>query len=266
MAHGPILIVAEKERQIAYSALTLPGEQVEYLPTSTPLATLRARAADLLLLDCGSDAEQGLQLLTDLKRVQPSSPIIFLTEKSSEEIAIAAFQGGARIYLKKPVNPAELQNVVNELLSLKRGVGEHREKLNGENGGSNGGLFGENSPLRICDMPERLFRAIQYVERNLSRSINLNSLADVACLSKFHFSRTFKEYSGLSPMQFVASRRIAKAKQLLQRVDLTIATVALRVGYNDVNDFIRQFKKLTGKTPSQFREARHDHEPGHSSP
>ena len=65
--------------------------------------------------------------------------------------------------------------------------------------------------------------------------------------------RAFKRSVGLSPYQYVLSERISVAKELLPKRDLSIATVALMVGFSDASQLNRAFLKLTGITPTIFR-------------
>ena len=72
-------------------------------------------------------------------------------------------------------------------------------------------------------------------------------------LSKFHFMRLFKRYSGFSPYEYVLNYRIHDSKRLLKESDLSVKEIAYQVGFNDVNNYIREFKKLVGTTPVKYR-------------
>ena len=79
-------------------------------------------------------------------------------------------------------------------------------------------------------------------------------MAAAARLSAYHFARQFKAATGLPPHQFVITRRVERAKQLLQAgTDLSLAEVALRAGFSDQSQFCHHFKRLVGVTPGQFR-------------
>jgi AraC-like DNA-binding protein len=95
--------------------------------------------------------------------------------------------------------------------------------------------------------------AIRYIEENLSNVICLDDIAEKANVSKYHFCRLFKKRVGMSPLRFATCMRIEKAKELLKNDDLTISTAAANVGFNDISSFIKQFKRLTGMTPSSYR-------------
>jgi AraC family transcriptional regulator len=79
-------------------------------------------------------------------------------------------------------------------------------------------------------------------------------MAAVANLSPYHFARQFKAATGLAPHQYVISRRIERAQDLLRTDDeLGLAEVALRVGFSDQSKFSFHFKRIVGVTPRQFR-------------
>lgn len=94
-----------------------------------------------------------------------------------------------------------------------------------------------------------LFAAIDFVHAHLNENISLSTLATVAHLSPFHFSRLFKKRFGVSPYQYVIHQRIEKARQLLKNPSLTVSEIALMVGFTDHSHLIRHFKRLTGKAP-----------------
>jgi AraC family transcriptional regulator len=85
--------------------------------------------------------------------------------------------------------------------------------------------------------------------------VSLERLADIAAMSPFHFARSFKKATGMPPHQFLASRRIERAKHLLKMTGLPIVEVAFRVGYENVSHFTQLFRRMTGGTPGQFRTA-----------
>jgi AraC-like DNA-binding protein len=79
-------------------------------------------------------------------------------------------------------------------------------------------------------------------------------MAAVARLSPYHFARQFKAATGLPPHQYVISRRVERAKQLLQAVtDLSLAEVAAHAGFSNQSKFSRHFKRLIGVTARHFR-------------
>jgi AraC-like DNA-binding protein len=67
---------------------------------------------------------------------------------------------------------------------------------------------------------------------------------------------------GMTPMQFIAHRRIDRAKWIIAENSSSLSSVAFKVGFNDVTDFIKQFKKITGLTPSSYKDAVQRHIPG----
>ncbi len=78
-------------------------------------------------------------------------------------------------------------------------------------------------------------------------------MAKNACMSKYHFSRLFKESTGESPYKYLCMYRIEKAKELLISTPLSVNEIAVRIGFDDVASFIYLFKKHMFVSPLQFR-------------
>ena len=93
----------------------------------------------------------------------------------------------------------------------------------------------------------------EFVDAHVSKEIGISELAGLIGLSQFHFIRTFKHSVGLSPYQYVLSERISVAKKMLSECDLSIADVALAVGFSGPTQLNRVFRKWIGVTPTAFR-------------
>jgi AraC family transcriptional regulator len=106
-------------------------------------------------------------------------------------------------------------------------------------------------------LPRAKHRAVvDYIMENLEGHLTLEQMAAAAHLSPYHFARQFKATTGLPPHQFVISRRIERARQVLLADDEEpLAQIAIRLGFADQSHFARHFKRLVGVTPRQFRAA-----------
>lgn len=102
--------------------------------------------------------------------------------------------------------------------------------------------------------PQRLQRVLHYIEAFFHLDLRFEDLAAEACLSPYHFSRLFREATGLSPHRYVIDRRIQAARHELARSHLSLAEIALAFGFGSQANFTRVFRKATGLTPGQYRE------------
>src|SRR5262249_37174961 len=100
----------------------------------------------------------------------------------------------------------------------------------------------------------RLFRVLDYVEANLEGDLTLDRMASIACLSRYHFARAFKQAVGQSPHRYVSAKRLERAKALLTRGDRSLIYSALALSFSCQANFTRAFRQQTGQTPGQFRQ------------
>src|SRR4029077_13495672 len=77
----------------------------------------------------------------------------------------------------------------------------------------------------------RLKRVVEYVDNNLSNKISLLDLAAVAGLSRMHFACQFRAATGLRPHEFLLQQRVCRSKELMRGTSMTIAEIALTVGF-----------------------------------
>jgi AraC family transcriptional regulator len=115
--------------------------------------------------------------------------------------------------------------------------------------------------LSITDASHKLSRQqlkqiVEYIVAYLDQYLSLDALAQQIGFSPYHFARLFRETTGESPHQFVVSKRIEAAQQLLKTADLPLAQIALTVGFPNQSHFSRVFKQRRGITPAQYR---HEH-------
>lgn len=93
---------------------------------------------------------------------------------------------------------------------------------------------------------------IEYVSQNYNKALTNDTLACVAGMSTVYFRKIFTAVMGLSPIAYVHQIRIQKAKEMLKSDYGTLTDVAQSLGYANLYDFSRDFKKHTGKAPSQY--------------
>lgn len=96
-------------------------------------------------------------------------------------------------------------------------------------------------------------RVLTYIEDNLHRQITLAELAAVANLSQYHFGRKFKNRLGMTPLQFLANRRVEAAKHRLRSTSESLVEVSMSCGFASQSHFNTVFKKVTGTTPAVYR-------------
>lgn len=99
----------------------------------------------------------------------------------------------------------------------------------------------------------RLGAAISHLENHFTEEISIPTLAKLAHLSERHFHRSFRDATGLTPLDYLIRRRILKACELLRASDASITDIAFGVGFQDSSYFTAQFKKAIGVTPREFR-------------
>lgn len=93
----------------------------------------------------------------------------------------------------------------------------------------------------------------EYIADHLGESLSVRLLADNVHMSTSHFSRIFKQQTGYSPYDYVLLSRLNRAKDLLQKSNLTIAGIAYETGFNSESNFIYFFTESEGISPGKFR-------------
>lgn len=101
---------------------------------------------------------------------------------------------------------------------------------------------------------ERMNKALQYMEDNISSDISFEEAARIACCSSYHFQRMFSFITGVTLAEYIRHRRLTMAALELQNGSEKIIDLALKYGYESPDAFTRAFQKLHGVTPSVARE------------
>jgi AraC-like DNA-binding protein len=113
------------------------------------------------------------------------------------------------------------------------------------------------APGKESDPPQShdadFLSVLDYIERHLAEEITLEDLARIAHFEKTYLITRFKEIWGLSPMKYVNTMRIERAKALLRHTDKSITEIAYETGFGSIHYFSRYFKDTVGVSPNEFR-------------
>jgi AraC family transcriptional regulator len=99
----------------------------------------------------------------------------------------------------------------------------------------------------------RLRRVLDYISAHVADEITLEELAQVACLSTFHFARVFTLAIGVPPHRYVSRMRLENAMAEIAAGRLSLAEVALNAHFSSHASFTRAFRRATGMTPAEYR-------------
>ncbi len=100
---------------------------------------------------------------------------------------------------------------------------------------------------------QRMQRVADYIEANIERNISLEELANVACLSTFHFARAFKAANGASPHSYVTARKIAYSKRLIEHAPDDLSVVALKSGFFEPGTFLPRLQTRNRYDSGKYR-------------
>jgi AraC family transcriptional regulator len=100
----------------------------------------------------------------------------------------------------------------------------------------------------------RLLRVLDYIEENVEGNLTLDRMASIACLSRYHFARAFRQTVGQSPHRYVSAKRLQRAKALLIGGNRSLIDIALALSFSSQANFTRAFRQATGLAPGQYRQ------------
>src|SRR3954447_15259904 len=102
-------------------------------------------------------------------------------------------------------------------------------------------------------MAERVKRVLELMQGDPSRSFTLGKMAESVNLSAPYFCYLFKSITGVPPAKYLKALRMQQAATLLSTTFLSVKEIVRRVGLADESHFVRDFKRLYGRTPSEYR-------------
>jgi len=168
--------------------------------------------------------------------------VILLTARATKEHEQKGLEVGADDYITKPFNLNILTLRIKNLLQRRRDSYSKPMDVS-------------PSKINITSLDEKLItKAIQYVEKNLSRSdLSVEELSGELAMSRVHFYKKLLSITGRTPIEFIRVLRLKRAAQLLRESQLNIAEVTYQTGFNNLNIFRKYFKAEFGMLPSEYQ-------------
>ena len=196
------------------------------------LALFRQEEPDLVFTDIRMPGYSGLELLELLRKKELQTKVILISGYAEFEYAQSAIRNGAYDYLLKPIDQEKLQIVLERILGDGAGILENEQEL---------------------VAPSTIRKIMDEIKEHYTENITLTGLAEKYAISVSYLSELLKEHLQLSFSEYISSKRIQKAKELLADESLSIEQIAEQTGYNDYFYFTKVFKKNTGISPSKYR-------------
>ena len=107
------------------------------------------------------------------------------------------------------------------------------------------------------DFPQAFLKLEKALRQNLSHQWTVEEMASLVGLGTTSFAEKVKNYTGFSPLNYLITIRISEAIKLLKKQDLNVTDIALETGFYSSQHFSTTFKKLTGYSPSEFKERKY---------
>lgn len=211
------------------------------------LEILKKVLPDLVISDLMMPGMDGIELCEKVKTDINIShiPFILLTAKSNIESRIKGLQTGADDYIAKPFHPDVLKLRVNKLIETQRRL-IAKFKVDG----------GVIIPKNIAHNPldeKFLQKIIDCINANMGNDeFSVEEMGNVVAMSRSNLFRKLKAIIGQTPIEFIYYIRLKHAMELLLERKMNISEIAYEVGFKNPSSFSKSFKKLFGKSPSDF--------------
>ena len=201
------------------------------------------------ILDIEMPGVTGLEAARQIRESGHPCMILFLTAFDKFSYAREAITLRALDYLLKPCQEQELILTVEEALHLYDRLGTNPEAvLRGDV--ADGAGEEELADRRMGQIRENIER---YIREHYSTEISMQSVARAMNYSDAYFCKLFKQCFKVNFSAWLNEYRIDRAREMLQNTRLSVREVSTACGYSDANYFARVFKRVTGKTPSEYR-------------
>jgi two-component system response regulator YesN len=283
-----VLIVEDEPASAEYlSSLVrreLPDMEVSGLAENgeEALALMRKSRADIVVTDISMPVMDGLKLAEAVRAAWPLTPVVIVSGYERFEYAKTALRFGVSDYLLKPVKPAELHACLSRL-ALKLEFSEKaRQALGAESLIRDEETQDRDHGLLVRDAPgprelrARLDRLIEehsvraraeegdharadfealtgYIGRKLNEKLTLEGTCRALGMSQSTVSRLFRTYARCSFVEYLTSRRVERAKELIKREPTRrMKEIACEAGFCDPLYFSRVFRAETGLSPTDF--------------
>ena len=201
------------------------------------------------ILDIEMPGVTGLEAARQIRESGHPCMILFLTAFDKFSYAREAITLRALDYLLKPCQEQELILTVEEALHLYDRLGANPDAvLRGDI--ADGAGEEELADRRMGQIRENIER---YIREHYSTEISMQSVARAMNYSDAYFCKLFKQCFKVNFSAWLNEYRIDRAREMLQNTRLSDREVSTACGYSDANYFARVFKRVTGKTPSEYR-------------
>lgn len=200
--------------------------------------------------DCDYPDQSCLQAMKAIKQAHARLPMLMLTVDHSEALAVWAFRSRLWNYFAKPVPQAELLESLRSLANLGQRSSPPRAAPTVH------APLPEDLPVKpIRPEVARLQPALRYVAAHYHQRVSADAVAKACGLTRFEFSRRFRETFKTTFRDYLMRIRIVEARRLLTEGRVSITGIAYSVGFNDGSHFARMFRRFTGMLPSDYASA-----------
>lgn len=209
----------------------------------------------VVIMDISMPGIDGIEAARQIKRLKPSTSIIFLTAHDEFSYAQKAISVRAIDYILKPCEEKELLNSIEEAFrTYERDVQLYKFEKRNEVKVEEDLTINCKEILNGNDKSSVILKEIlDYIHEHYQKDISMQDVARRVNYSEAYFCKIFKKSFNMSFTTYLTNFRIKQAQKLLRDPLINIKDIGSAVGYSDSNYFAKVFKRVTGQNPSEYR-------------
>ena len=245
----PIILIVEDNNEVrAFIKMSLQHKYqiIEAVNGQEGIDKAIEYVPDIILSDIRMPLKDGIVLCNTLKNDERTShiPIILLTADTTEENELKGLESGADDFVAKPFKLRILEKRLENLIGLRKAL---RSRYSQE-------FILKPTDISITSTDEAFLNKLQIIiDADFSNpDFNAVAFSKKIGMSRMQLHRKLMAYTGLTTTAFIRSQRLKQALEILKTSDSTVNEVAYTVGFNTPSYFIKSFKEIYKKTPTEY--------------